>query len=276
MMKKNRSTSEIENICQLLLSGRMGNDPLVVKLSEFQLFYSTIVNLKKISPLIDIINLEDRVIAQFSEISPQHFIIMEPGLQKSNFNFASNITWYGIEKHTDKFPIFIGKEIYQKWFYVLSIFSISAILLYSIHSLSYYGQLISILIQSATVFMSIYIIFSVSQSKMLSTDKTLFISGILQKYYNDDKNVTILAIVTIAELIISSGINELLTKILSSNIKLENIIYIIDIIIISTGITLLFMTFETVANYYIDRSRDIIERDMISEILHNEYKKYNK
>ncbi len=131
----------------------------------------------------------------------------------------------------------------------------------------------SLLITSSTVFLTIYLIFTVAQSQALQKDRQLFEQGVLQKYYRDDRNVTLLAILTIVLIFLNST----LLAIASQSIATTNLWYMQLSLrsgkAISTAlvITLLIHSFFTVADYYLQRTRDVTERDLVARIFHEDF-----
>ncbi len=122
------------------------------------------------------------------------------------------------------------------------------------------------------LFLSIYLIFTVSQSERLSYDKKLFDAGVFHKYHSDDKNVTRFAILTVA-LVFA---NAILVHIPRLNTTLQTPLpgalgrWLVALST-SLAITMLFHTFFVVADYYLGRTRDLAERQHIGRIFHEEY-----
>jgi len=262
-----RTNQEIERICRKLLPREMDYEALPVSLDEFQRFYSAFVNLAKRSPKVSLVNLEDRVIGQFSDISPQHFdIVDKKPLINTDFDFIQEKVWYGPNTLPEKFATFLFKEFKQNFWKLFLVALISFIILFLADNLFLYQSIISLLIQSSTVFLGLYIIFTVSQSQTLYSDLELFKSGVLHKYYRDDKNVTLLAIMTVSSTFLSAGLLYLLPED-GVNIYAQ----VTKAMLVTLNITLLFDTFLTVVNYYLERNRDIIERNIAADILHDEF-----
>lgn len=267
-----KTNQEIERICERLLSGEIGVKSLPVSLDEFQRFYSTFVNLAKKSPKVSLINLEDRIIGQFSDVSPQHFDISnKKSLTNADFDFIQDKKWYGANTPSEKFIPFLVKELKQNFWKLLLVAFISFTILFLADNASLYELIISLLIQSSTVFLSLYIIFTVSQSQGFYSDLGLFKSGILHKYYRDDKNVTLLGILTVSSTFLSSGLLYLLSN-FGTNIYTQAI----KAVLVTINLVLLFDTFLTVANYYLERNRDVIERNIAADILDEDFRENNK
>ena len=268
MMKAmTRTNQEIEGICIKLLSGGIGTSSFPVSLDEFQRFYSTFVNLTKKSPTVSLVSLEDHVIGQFSDISPQHFDITDKRtLLSTDFDFIQDVRWYGANKKPEMFIPFLWREFRQN-FLKLAIVAITSIsILFFADNLDLNELIISLLIQSSTVFLGLYIIFTVSQSQGLYSDMQLFKSGILHRYYRDDRNITLLGILTVSFTFLNAGILYLLLG-YAPNLYIR----LSKALLLTINIVLLFDTFLTVANYYLERNRDVTERNIVAEILHTDY-----
>jgi hypothetical protein len=106
----------------------------------------------------------------------------------------------------------------------------------------------------------------------------------LQRYYTDDRNVLILGIGTIALTFLNVMFLSLLSVVVQSvsNQLPDGVWYWLEIAgqvlkALSTTIVivLLFDTFLIVANYYLERSRDVVERDMTVNILHQDFRKFS-
>jgi hypothetical protein len=192
---------------------------------------------------------------------------------EEKFEFIHEKSWYGAEKLPQGFAAFLCEEIKLNWKRLTFVFLSSGVLLYLINAESLYELIGSYLIQSTTVFLSIYLIFTVSQSQNLYKDVSLFKSGVLHQYYNDDRNVTFLGILTIGLTFVSSIVVAWLSLIASS-ISASWIAIAVRAaksLGVAVVITLLFDTFLIVANYYLERNRDIMDRDVAANILHEDY-----
>ncbi|MCB8927902.1 MAG: hypothetical protein H6652_19995 [Ardenticatenaceae bacterium] len=275
-----RDSNQIQSICRKLLNNEY--NPIALQISsidEFQRFYSTFVNLTKSIPNVSFVNLETIVKAQFSDISPQHFdILTDKPLTENDFSFAEKKVWYGADSNIQGFGRFLTTEFKENWQKITPIFFLSFILLYLANSDTLYEVIATLLIQSGTVFLSVFLIFTVSQSHILQQDRSLFQSGILQKYYSDDRNVILMGILTIALTFFSQMLIENISFITSSTATDWVLVLgrLLKSFSASIVISILFNTFFIVANYYLDRTRDVLERDLASELLHEDYQRFSK
>ncbi|MDD1696593.1 MAG: hypothetical protein LUQ54_06820 [Methanoregula sp.] len=272
-----RPQEKIEEICQKLLEGCIDRSAIDVTLQEFEQFYETMQRLTPTVPIVALVNLESLVVAQFSNLSPQHFDIVQPGpFTEKQFSFVQKKEWFGPTKAPQSFGKFLWIEILLNKGKLGIIFLVSACLLFLINTEEFYSVTASFLLQSATVFLSLYIIFTVSQSQTLYKESTLLRAGILHTYIRHDRNITILGILTVAFTFLGNGIVTL-SSMLESVYQAPWFILVsrlLRAVFMAVVVTMLFDTFFTVASYYLDRSRVILERDLIIDILHGEYNKH--
>lgn len=272
-----RTPREIARICRELINNSIGMSALEVSLDEFRVFHETMQRLTKTVPMVSLINLESTVVAQFSNISPQHFDIThsEP-LTESLFGFAEKKCWYGPQKSPQSFSRFLLAEFLLNKWKLSVIFIASALVFFVINSAEFYQLMASFLLQSSTVFLSLYIIFTVSQSQTLYKDASLLKIGVLHQYYRDDRNMTLLGILTIALTFLFSGLVSLTAMFDSTTQAFWALTAsrLVRAVSMSIVVALLFDTFLTVANYYLDRSRDVLERDLVAAILDDDYRKH--
>lgn len=269
-----RTDQQLEAICTHLLGGEIGNDAVELEFEEFKRLYATMTRLRASAPRLTLVKtLGNEVFAQFSDIAPQHFIITDrQPLTPERFGLVPNLVWYGEQKRPLTFIRFLGKELRRNLWPLLGVFIGSAVLMFAANSPSLYELMATLLIQSGTVFLSIYLIFTVSQSHRLAEDKRLFKVGITERYFRDDRNVTLLAILTIAITFISSMFVSLLdTNWWVTIFRAPVLTAVLKAVSTAIAIAFLFDSFLTVAGYYLGRTMDVVERDVISEILHQDF-----
>jgi hypothetical protein len=210
----------------------------------------------------------------FPEWSRQEIIVQSKRpITLKDFDYVSILDWRGAREQIPKFFKFLVNEFasHKLRTSLLFLIALTALLLTG-PTQDTLDLLNTLLIQASTVFLSIYLIFTVSQSERLSFDRKLFNKGILHKYYSDDKNVTTFAIVTIAIVFMNSILAHL--PFISTSLSLPfpwSIGRWITAIWSSLAVTMQFHTFLIVADYYLERTRDLAERQHVGEILHEEY-----
>lgn len=276
MTKNNESGTDLEFICSLLLNGEVDNSAIVLTLGEFEQLYKLLVeNLENRIPKTSIINLGNELFIQFSNISPQHFLIIGKNSFVSNdFRFLLSKNWFGINKKQKTFCGFIINEFKLNSIPLLLTITFSFIALVISNNYDIIATTSNLVMQGATIFLSIFLIFTITQNQILYKDIKLFQAGILQNFYQDDRHLATLSIFTI----IATILNTLLADIFKNNcinIQIKNVeINPQWILAFTTSILIasLLNSFLAVKNYYLFRTKDVIERDLVSEIFHNEFK----
>ena len=261
----------LEIVNDLLSSN--GDESYAIKLNvdELKELYDLLLRrLNQRTPKVSIINFGDSVIVGFLEISGIIIFVENIGnkFSRDDFDFLSLTDWYGGKDFPIGFGGFLRDEIRLYWKKLIGLILIVILILSittpQIQVIDFWNEL---LLQASTLFFSIYLIFTVSQSERLSKDEQLFDSGTLNKYYAHDKNITKFAISTIAVVLINSAISHspLIVDNTTANLNLAGILVIYPLIGLS--VIMLFHTFYLVSNYYLERSRDLSDRDHKKRIL---------
>ncbi len=128
------------------------------------------------------------------------------------------------------------------------------------------------LLTSATLFLSVFLVFTVAQSAKLQEDVRLFDTGLLHKFERDDRLITIVAI---ASLVLSVLNVTLLGLPVSLDITAWNVLgYVITLNKLSlvsppiTGLTIGTLIYCFLALlYYLKRMMLITNRDMSARVL---------
>lgn len=281
MKRMNKPDSDLRDVCIRLLNREYDETAYSLSIEEFRRLYAMITAMRENRvPLASIVNLGREAIIQFSDISPQHFLVTgNAPLSEDGFGFVLSKLWYGPREKTQSFPSFFRSEILLNGLPLLSIFLFSFGLLWATHDDGLYDLISTLLIQAATVFLSIYLIFTVTQNQTLQSDRRLFEKGILQKYYADDRNITLLAILTIALTFINTMFVHL-SQAYNLGFRVGDFTfdrYLWVGLTTAFTISLLFDTFLSVVNYYLERARAVLERNMVATVLHEDFEKhYNK
>jgi hypothetical protein len=267
--------AKITEIYYRLRSKKLEQEPITLKIDEFKALYnkSLALNQRQV-PRVVVINLEDQAYVLFPEWSRQEVIVEgTKSIETEDFSFLSMVDWRGAKGPRAGFFSFIVHEITENWRRITGILLASIIILLFVGpALSTYDLIHTLLIQASTVFLSIYLIFTVSQSERLSYDRKLFDKGTLHKYYADDRNITQFGILTVGMVFANSILVS--SKIVNSTLQ-DPLPYATGrwIAAISTSVVLsmLFHTFFIVADYYLERTRDVAEREHVGQVLHEEY-----
>jgi hypothetical protein len=141
-----------------------------------------------------------------------------------------------------------------------------------------YDLMAELIVSSATVFLSIFLIFTVTQNQVLHSDRKMFESGILQRYYADDRHLAIMAVLTIFFAIASAMMAKISQQPPIKNWSIQQVVLLDRHVVLGFvyGVSLVFLfdTFLSIVNYYLGRTRDLVERDIVGYILHEDLLKY--
>lgn len=268
------------HIAEYLAAGKEYNsEPLRLSLPEFRNVYVELVrHLENRNPYAVLIFFADQVIATFPQFSKQQFTIpqmTDKFLTPDSFDFILRKQVYGLRGKLPSFGQFLISEARLYWIWLTLTFILSFIGLHLAGGKDLYETLSSLLIQSATVFVSIFLIFTVTQNTILQKDIGLFKQGLLHRYRRDDRNVAILGVLVVG-LVILNSIFLALPQSLARNLSMNIYGYELNLynfwgaLTTSAIIVLLLDAFIGVVSYYLERSQDLVDRDFIREVFANE------
>lgn len=264
---------ELQHLVDGILQRKVHLRAIEVSLNEFQRLHSMLLKRNPLASTLSVVNLGKEIFIQFSRLSPQHFLIRrKKPFAKSEFGFIQNLIWHGPQQIEAGLVRFLINEFRSSGTLILVTFVTSLFLLCANSDKQLFTTISELVLQSATVFLSIFVIFSVTQNSVLAADKRLFDSGTQAQYYDDDKNLSLL-------MLISIGLSFLLP--LMSNVEqifppIRIHMYILDWnlvrgIVGALSLSSLIYSFKVVISYYLNRSRDISERDLVSEFLEQDF-----
>ena len=278
MKRINRTDAELEQVCVRLLNCEYDEVAYPLSIDELKRLYAILIELRHNQvPHTIVVNLGWEAFIQFSDISPQHFLITSTqSFSQQDFEFVPVKKWYGPCERMNSFPGFLITELSLNRWSLFGIFVLSFVLLWGAHDDGLYDMISNLLIQSGTVFLSIYLIFTVTQSQILQSDQRLFKKGVLQRYHRDDRNVTILAILTLALTFVNTmfaHLNQTFNPTVSiATITLDRHLWLA--LTTSFTICLLFDTFLAVVNYYLERTKAVLERNLLAGVLEEDFQEH--
>ncbi len=284
-MKKMKITSKsdeyLAELATSLVNRQINKNALTFSLKDIQRMYVILTQmLENHPPQISIVSIGENVYFQFSEISPQHFLIEDSnGLSENDFAFIPNKNWFGPQEQSKGVIQFFREELSSNWWLIIVLFLLFIIMLFT-HDNDLYIKISELVLQATTVFLSIYLIFTVSQNQIIATDKKLFIQGIVYKFYSDDRYLAIEAIFTIVLSLSNTILVHFLVSLQFTYFLFRpDFLLVKDYILALTSsflVILMVDTFLSVTNYFFFRTKHILDRNMASDILHDEFQKYEK
>lgn len=253
----------------------------VLSLAEFQELYKLVSRLseqrdKKIGETY-ILLLTENALVRFS--LAQKIIIQvshNQTLSKTDFNIVISPKFEGnINPITWK--AFIWTEFRQNWLIILFITVLFFLLFYMTNNFAGISKINELLIQSNSLFISIFILFTISQNRELLTNKELTRQGITHRLMQNDYYITSFAILSLSLALCSSAILTLPTNTMSS-FALANSFYSMGTIAIGLthlALILLLVCFLSVTKYYLKVMRAGMESKMYEQLM-NEQEKENE
>ena len=244
---------------------------------------------------VDIVLNGDWAMAQFSRISNQRIRILpvfttrlrhiEPQvLSEDDFDFAAlYATFYGARKPLS-FLAFLREELSANPFKLLIVFLATFFIFFLISSNGNITKLIPInelIITSITLFLSIFLLFTVSQNLEKSQNLMFFSTGLTHRFFSVDRYVAIIAILAL----LLGFFNVVLAEILPNHnwalfkytIQTPDSLELTIIASLSTALatTLLVDSFLALTNYYFYRVRYLVEQELTRQLLDSTMKQRN-
>jgi energy-converting hydrogenase Eha subunit A len=273
------NSSRVSELCKSILESR----PIVdgrISLDEFKQLYHCIASSVDIVPLVHIALLGMKAICQFTDISSAQFIVSHDrritprdftGTVSRAVIFGDKLS-YSIkgqikEEKRNALPLivmFLSLVIASFWMgwqpalhygsYLRDPASYGLVEV-AIESLA---RIIDLLVTSATLFISIFLVFTVAQNVGMLRDDYLFNEGLAHKYYRDDRFISVVALssllIGVAAAVIlgvPSALELSLPAISGTRLHLNKFSVLLPILVAAsgTGLTLCFLSIL----YYFER-----------------------
>ena len=218
------ASRKVDEISKKLIAGQPLGDEADISLEEFVALYQKIGQQVNIKQRVDIVLQDDRAFVQFTDLPPGNgtvYVTSEHRLTPQDFSrTVANAVFHGdvlastIKEQIkeDRANIVIAGTIGLLFTILLFILGNSVAPTYAAYlvtpgqfptterAINVMVQVNEMLLTSATLFLSIFLIFTVAQSAKLQEDIRLFDTGLLHKFERDDR---LIAVVAIASLVLS-------------------------------------------------------------------------
>jgi hypothetical protein len=133
------------------------------------------------------------------------------------------------------------------------------------------------LITSATLFFSIYLLFTVTQNALLYEDAPMFLDGIISKYLTDDRLLAMTSVLSIPVALVGASAarieHTVSVSAFESSIEIE-IQKPVSVLLTALALSILANCFLAVINYHIERNKDVIERDLSTQALAADFRRH--
>jgi len=260
-------TNKVEEALNVLEAG-IGYKELT--LDEFIDVYHKIINRKILNDhTVFAVFIEDRIFIAFPEKPDLRFVITKSKgfFSKDDLNFVANLEPMGSYKGKRKFSSFLKEEFKLNWWAIIGIF-FSTFLLFSISgAVSMLQRVNELILASATIFISIFLLFVISQRGFKNEFK-LMREGILYEFIQNDKYVAALAIIVI------------FLSITTVAFSYTDLSYLGDLkifaisLLTSFSLVILAICYLAIYQYYFERMKLLRLLPASQEILEDRLKKY--
>lgn len=246
-----------------------GSGYVELTLDEFRELYHKIINHKILNDhTVFAVFLEDRIVISFPEKPGVRLVIRGDDnefFSEEDLNFITNLEPMGTYRGEYRFRSFIREEFKLNWHKLIIIF-LSTFTLFSIaRSVEMLQKVNEMILASATIFISIFLLFVVSQ-KGYSKEFKLMEGDTLYKFFQNDKYVAMLAIFLIFLSIITVAF---------SYVDLDWIILPLSILT-SFSVTMLAICYLSIYQYYFERMKIMRLLPASEELLNDRLQTYEK
>jgi hypothetical protein len=253
-----------------------------LSLSDFKKLYRIICE-KAHAPTVDVVLNGNTAAIQFTGLC-NHRILVVPDqpsnllgrlqgkniLEEKDFDsdLAPKFRFYGQRKRIALLE-FLAEEIATNGWLMLLVGLICVTALAFLGNKEVYVVLNEALITSATLFVTIFLLFAVSQNSAIIKDLSSFKTGVMHRWFAIDSYIAQLAIFSLCVSIAART----LTEVTLTQIRLGNTILVISnlswVIISLTCLSLVTLVdcFVAITNYYFKRIQMIVYRDLTQDIL---------
>jgi hypothetical protein len=288
---------EITRISETILAGNLQDSAVSLSLDEFAALYHEIGERVRGKQRIDIVLHDDRAIVQFTNLSPSNqrvYIVSDRRLTKEDFSrIVPNPVFHGDilevsgrQRLEEELPNLILSSCIGLFFgVVLFLLGNSVAANYGSYLVNpdsfplvervvdFLAQINEMLLTSSTLFLSIFLVFTVAQSARLQEDTQLFDSGLLHKFERDDRLIALVALVSLLFTLLNIailGIPVVLTvarwQITGAyTLTLNKISLVVPLITMASVVALTFCFLSL--RYYLKRIMLITNRDMSKKVL---------
>jgi|GEM_PF-3242916 len=246
------------NITEALKVLEAGKGYKELTLEEFKNIYNQIINQSILTDhTVFAAFIEEYILILFPEKPDVSFVVKKDKgfFSNEDLNFVHNLESMGTYNGELKFTAFLKKEFILNWRIAISIFLLTFISLYVSDSLDMVRKINEMILASATIFVSIFLLFVISQSKIENEFK-LMKEGILYEFLQNDKFVAVLAIVAIFLSIITSGFSYFTFNFMIILYGFSfNLIILSLFLITSLSLTILAICYTAIVKYYFEREK---------------------
>ncbi len=293
--------SDPRDLVQAILSPSGPPQVFTLNLSQFREVFEEIQQTAQGTP-IDVVLNGDWAMVQFSRLCNHRIRVLQdlPSnpilrlfvrlfcrrkvLTEKDFEFASLYAeFYGARTYLS-FRSFLAEELSTNWLPLFLTLLVSWIAFQSLASSGTTSgkealeKVNELLLTAATLYLSIFILFTVSQNVGLIEDPYLFRKGLTHRFFRVDKSVAALAIavvcVSILDIVLLNAPHSVSLSFFGRSLTIQNV-SVAAPILSAVGVTTLADCFLALVQYYFRRVRYVLERKLTKGLLDELWDKRN-
>lgn len=284
-------------LSEVFLAGKPQDAVESLSLDEFAALYHTISDQVGVKQRIDIVLHDDRALVQFTSLSPGNqtvYVVSDRRLVREDFARIVNRPVF----HGDVLNVSFGQRLKEESGNILVslgaglLVGLVLFLLANSVAADYQSYLIDpnsfplvervvgslaqineMSLTSATLFLSVFLVFTVAQNSRLQKDTRLFDSGLLHKFERDDRLIAMVALVSLLLSILNVGILGIPVVLPIASFQIAGVytfvfnkLSIVVPALASLSVATLTFCFLSLL-YYLKRTMLITSRDMSVKVL---------
>lgn len=239
-------------------------------LDEFRDAYHDLIKYKLLDDLsIFAVFMEERVLIVFPEVPKVRILISTPEkfLIKADLDFVANIEFFGTYEGKYNFKDFVKKEIELNIKILLLLFVAFSSLVIYISKPDMIRNISILLVTSTTLFVTIFILFVISQ-RQDETDYKLLEDDDLYLFFQNDKYIIITAFSVIFISIFNTALSYL-------SDYWSQIVYISSVLT-GLSVSLLGVCFLAISQYYFERVKTTRYLSLSEKLIDQSLKRYKE
>lgn len=248
--------------------GSESSEPVDVNLEEFGAVYGSLTRDRGTDPLLRVVSLQDRLVAQFPEVSKRLlYVTLGPGdSPRASLSFVPRLDWIGPEGPPLRWRTFLREEWRSTWRILLPLVACVLTGLLLVHDLDLMESMNRLALTSLSIFLSIFGVFVISESKRLTGRGELFASGRTHEFIDIDRGMLNLALIALLLGFVNAAM-------LSTDNELTLVEGVLDRshvwapILTCLVLVLLVDLFVSIPRYYLPRLRVLLEADAVRDVL---------
>jgi len=268
---------KVNNVEETLNALEAGEGYKELSLEEFKDIYDKIINRRILNDhTVFAVFIEDRILIAFPEKPDVRFVIKrEKGFfSEDDLNFVHNLKPMGTYKGVLKFSVFLKKEFLLNWRLIIGLFFITFPLFSISGAVNMLQRVNEMILVSATIFISIFLLFVTSQRELKNESK-LMREGIPYEFIQNDKYVAALAIIAIFLSIVTMAFSYTNLSYLSDlKIFTVDLMFLSLSLLTSFSLVILAICYLAIYQYYFERMKFLRLLPASQEILNDSLKKY--